>query len=259
MVVQVMRASTENVPTAALDQELSAALGQIFLEHQPIIGWSARSVYGYEALARSRVPGLAEPERLFEAATALGRIGELGQRIRSLCALSLPAAPEASTLFVNLHSHELLDEALYDRASALASWAPRVVLEITERAAIDNVHDVRERVARLRQMGYRIAVDDIGAGYSGLKSFAILQPDLVKLDLSLIRNVDADPMRRRLVSLVIELCRDLGIGVVAEGVGTAAERDTLLEVGVDLFQGFLFARPQSGFVAPELPSPRASL
>jgi EAL domain-containing protein (putative c-di-GMP-specific phosphodiesterase class I) len=109
---------------------------------------------------------------------------------------------------------------------------------------------VRERIARLRQLGFRIAIDDIGAGYSGLNSFAMIQPDVVKLDITLVRGVDEDPVKRKLVRVLGDLCQDLGILVVAEGVETPSERDTLVSLGCDLLQGYLFARPGAPFPEP---------
>jgi EAL domain-containing protein (putative c-di-GMP-specific phosphodiesterase class I) len=150
-----------------------------------------------------------------------------------------------------LHSRDLLDEVLYDPRAPLTAWSTRTVLELTERAAIDGISDIAARIARLREMGFRIAVDDIGAGYSGLNSFATVQPDFVKLDITLVRGLDTDPVRRRLVRLLAELCGDLGIFVVAEGVETTAERDALIELGIDLLQGYLFARPAAPFVVPK--------
>jgi EAL domain-containing protein (putative c-di-GMP-specific phosphodiesterase class I) len=105
------------------------------------------------------------------------------------------------------------------------------------------VGQLRDRVARLRALGYRIAVDDLGSGYAGLATFALLEPDLVKLDMSLIRDVDRHPLRRRLVDAMVELCRGLEIVLVAEGIETEAERTALAEAGCDLLQGFLIGRP----------------
>jgi EAL domain-containing protein (putative c-di-GMP-specific phosphodiesterase class I) len=153
-------------------------------------------------------------------------------------------------LFVNVHARELLDDTLYDRASALAESAARVVLEITERAHLETVPDVESRISRLRALGFRIAIDDIGAGYSGLNSFTMLHPDLIKLDMALVRGIDRDPVKRRLAGLLIQLCKDLGISVVGEGVETGAERDALLQLGCDLLQGFLFGRPEAPFLLP---------
>jgi EAL domain-containing protein (putative c-di-GMP-specific phosphodiesterase class I) len=98
-------------------------------------------------------------------------------------------------------------------------------------------------VRSLRALGFRIAIDDLGAGYAGLTSFAILEPEVVKLDMSLVRGVNDEPIKRRLVSSMVTLCKELGILVVAEGIETEAERETLASVGCDLLQGFLLGRP----------------
>jgi EAL domain-containing protein (putative c-di-GMP-specific phosphodiesterase class I) len=146
--------------------------------------------------------------------------------------------------FVNLHAEDLEDEALYDASSALSTLAPEIVLEITERNPLEAVPDVRERVKRLRSLGFRLAVDDLGAGYSGLASLATLEPDFVKLDRGLIHGIDREPVKKKIVGSIVSVCRDLGISVVAEGIETAAERDAAAEAGADLLQGFFFRRPE---------------
>ena len=139
--------------------------------------------------------------------------------------------------------------ALFSSASRLSKLSKRVVLEITERATFHRVPDVRGRVDSLRGMGYRIALDDVGAGYAGLNTFAAVKPDIAKLDMALVRHVDTDTVKRRIVGSMTTLCKELGILVVAEGVETASERNTLIDLGCDLLQGFLFGRP-SGRPAP---------
>ncbi|MET0384616.1 MAG: EAL domain-containing protein, partial [Polyangiales bacterium] len=235
----------------ALSDRFDRALSALYMVYQPIVSWSRRAPFGYEALVRSGEGSLPHPGAIFEAAEQLGRTSELGRRIRSQCGAPLAMADQDIVLFVNLHSRDLLDDALYDPRAALTPWATRTVLELTERAAIDGISDIVPRIAHLRRLGYRIAVDDIGAGYSGLNSFATVQPDFVKLDITLVRGLHNDPVRRRLVRLLAELCSDLGIFVVAEGVETASERDALIELGVDLLQGYLFARPAAPFVKPQ--------
>jgi EAL domain-containing protein (putative c-di-GMP-specific phosphodiesterase class I) len=128
--------------------------------------------------------------------------------------------------------------------------ADRIVLEVTERVSLDRIKDVRRRVQGLREIGFRIAVDDLGAGYAGLASFVQLEPDLVKLDMSLTRGVDKNATKQRLVSSMTQVCRDMGLLIVAEGVETAAERDTLCELGCDLLQGYFFGRPEAELRAP---------
>jgi EAL domain-containing protein (putative c-di-GMP-specific phosphodiesterase class I) len=146
-------------------------------------------------------------------------------------------------VLVNLHPLDLEDPELLAHAAPLSAHAGLVILEITERGSLHGVGQLRDRVARLRALGYRIAVDDLGSGYAGLATFALLEPDLVKLDMSLIRDVDRHPLRRRLVDAMVELCRGLEIVLVAEGIETEAERTALAEAGCDLLQGFLIGRP----------------
>jgi EAL domain-containing protein (putative c-di-GMP-specific phosphodiesterase class I) len=123
------------------------------------------------------------------------------------------------------------------------------VLELTERSPLEGVPDLRERVRRLRSLGFRLAIDDLGAGYAGLTSFASLQPDFVKLDRGLITGLDREPIKRKLVASIAGLSREMGISAVAEGIETAAEREAAAALGCDLMQGFLFRRP--GALKPE--------
>jgi EAL domain-containing protein (putative c-di-GMP-specific phosphodiesterase class I) len=226
------------------------ALAGLFMVYQPIVRFSTRSVYGYEALVRSSEPSLPHPGALFDAAERFQRWDDLGRRIRTRSVEPLPNLAPDQSLFLNLHARELLDETLYDRSSSLAENAARVVLEITERAHLDTVPDVESRIERLRAIGFRIAIDDIGAGYSGLNSFTMLRPDLVKLDMALVRDIDSDPVKRRLASLLVQLCDDLGIAVIGEGVETVKERQTLVDLGCGLLQGYLFGRPAAPFSTP---------
>jgi EAL domain-containing protein (putative c-di-GMP-specific phosphodiesterase class I) len=98
-------------------------------------------------------------------------------------------------------------------------------------------------------MGFRIAIDDLGAGYAGLTSFATLEPEFVKLDMSLVRDVDRNPTKEKLIRSMTSLCKDLGMMVVAEGVETLAEREVLERLGCDLLQGYLLAKPGKPFPA----------
>jgi EAL domain-containing protein (putative c-di-GMP-specific phosphodiesterase class I) len=126
-----------------------------------------------------------------------------------------------------------------------------VVLEITERASLDGVKGLSAKIALLRERGYRIAIDDLGAGYAGLASFSQLEPDFVKLDMSLIRGVDSSPRKRSVVQAMARLCaKELAIQVICEGVETSGERDVLALDSCDLMQGYLFARPARCFPVP---------
>ena len=148
---------------------------------------------------------------------------------------------------MNLHARDLLDEQLYAPTAPLSAFAPNLVFEITERVALDEVRDIHARIAALRRLGYRIAIDDLGAGYAGLTAFAQLEPDVVKLDMSLVRDVDKNATKRTLIRTMATLCQELHMQVIAEGIEQIAERDTLHALGLDLMQGYLFARPAPPF------------
>jgi EAL domain-containing protein (putative c-di-GMP-specific phosphodiesterase class I) len=232
---------------ADLGAGLDRALERMWMAFQPIVRADRGGTFGFEALMRTTETSLPHPGAILSAAERLGRLVEVGRRVRALSAAALEAAPSGACLFVNLHVHDLLDEKLYDPNEPLARVADRVVLELTERAAADDVADLGGCVRRLRSAGYRIAIDDLGAGYAGLSSFAMLEPDVVKLDMSLVRGVHVSPVRQRLIRSLVSVCREMKIHVVAEGVEVAAERDAVVGLGCDLIQGYLFAKPGRPF------------
>ncbi len=231
---------------------LNRALERLRPVFQPIVSWRERRAYGYEGLIRCDEPNLQNPERLFDLAERFGRLPQLGRAIRDrMAGEAISAMPADAVLFVNVHPADVLDERLFDSASPLATIASRVVLEITERSTLASVVDVAGRLRALRDMGFRIAIDDLGAGYAGLSSFSLLEPDIAKLDMSLIRGIDGAERKRRVVRSLIHLCQEeLGVAVVCEGIETEAERDVLVDLGADLLQGYLFARPATGFPTP---------
>lgn len=239
--------ATQPGDRAGLEVSFGRVLTSFWMAYQPIVRWSDRRVFAYEALLRSTEPTLPHPGAVLDAAERLGRLPDLGRAVRASAALALAGLSPETALFVNIHPRDLADDALFDAASPLARGVGRVVLEVTERSVLDEVRDVRERVARLRALGFRIALDDLGAGYAGLTSFAQLEPEVVKLDMALVRDVHRVPTKRRLVRAMLDLCREMGILVVAEGVETVDERDALVDLGCDLLQGYHFARPGPPF------------
>jgi EAL domain-containing protein (putative c-di-GMP-specific phosphodiesterase class I) len=228
---------------AGLEARFANAISTLWVAYQPIVSWSRRTAFAYEALVRNEEPTLRSPPDLFEAAERLGKLQDLGRMVRDRVAKTLDENPIDGLLFVNLHAMELDDDSLVTQDAPLSRHARRVVLEITERAPLERIRDVTARVAQLRALGYRIAVDDLGAGYAGLTSFAHLEPEVVKVDMSLIRDIDRSPMKQKLLGSIASLCRDLNIEMIAEGIETEEERDTLVRLGGDLCQGYLFARP----------------
>lgn len=239
--------SREAAERAALDVSLTSAIDTVWMNFQPIVQCSTGRPHGYEALLRTRNDRLSTPPLLLEAAEQLERVHEIGRRVRSRVAEAVPHAPADALIFVNVHPWELSDDELYHDGASLSRCAEQIVLEVTERAQLEQLGDLDGRLAKLRSLGYRIAVDDLGDGYSGLTSFVRLQPEYVKVDISLIRAVHLSPTKQRLLRSMFELCRDLDIRAVAEGVETADELHTLLDLGADLLQGYLFGRPSPRF------------
>lgn len=233
---------------AGLEVHFESALSKLWLAYQPIVDFSERKVFGYEALVRSGEPTMGNPGALFDAAERLGRVSELGRHIRRILAKTIDDAPPDALLFANLHAADLADDDLLSESAPLSRHAARVVLEITERASLDRVGDVRARIATLRKLGFRVAVDDLGAGYAGLASFSQIEPDIAKLDMSLVRGIDQNTRKMSIVRSMITVCtQDLGTSLVCEGVETDGERDTLLGLGANLLQGYLFGRPEREF------------
>lgn len=223
-----------------------SALRDVWMAFQPVVNVRERRVIAYEALMRSEEAALPHPGAMLDAAEKLNRLDQLGRVTRERTALAMHGAP-AHLVFVNLHPKDLFHPDLLDAGSALAKMSERVVLEVTERAALDVGEHVKERVAALRELGFRIAVDDLGAGYAGLSTFAQLEPEVVKLDMSLVRDIHLSRTKQKLVRSMVHLAREMGTMVIAEGIESEVERDVLAEVGCDIMQGYLFAHPGKPF------------
>jgi len=230
-----------------LSELFDRALELRYMAYQPMCDRRSGEPWAYEALLRTEEPRLARPMDFLAAAEDLDRLVDIGRAVRNDVSFALAQVPEGRSLFVNLHPVDLEDEDLYDPAAPLSRVAPRVVLEITERASLSDVPELASRLARLRALGFRIAVDDLGAGFAGLASFARLRPEVVKIDMSLVRGVETDPVRRKLVGSITRASHDLGILVVAEGIESEAEREALAVLEVDLLQGYLLGRPARAF------------
>ncbi len=222
------------------------ALAGLWMAYQPIVQLPSRRLYAYEALLRSTEKSLPHPGAILEAAQKLGRLGELGAAVRRSVATTLSKSP-VPLVFMNVHPNDLVDDELYSPKAPLSSVATRIVLEVTERASLDEIPDLQMRIAKLRGLGYRVAIDDIGAGYAGLNSIVNVQPEVMKIDMSLVRDIDVDFTRQKLVGAMIRLCEDMGASVICEGVETRTERDTILRLGGSLMQGYFFGRPGEPF------------
>ena len=234
-----------------LEDKLNRCLATITMHFQPIVYASTRARFGYEALLRSSDKSLPHPGAILDAAERLERIPSLGRTIRAQTAKVIAEAPpQRGLIFVNLHLLDLFDKQLLSPFAPLSKVAHRVVLEITERTSLEGEADLRYRVAELRDLGFRIAIDDLGGGHARMNTFSPLDTDFVKLDMSLVRDIEKYPMKQRLIRSITQLCRQQGTKVIGEGVETEAEARVLLDLGCDLLQGYAIARPGPAFVDP---------
>jgi EAL domain-containing protein (putative c-di-GMP-specific phosphodiesterase class I) len=218
---------------------------------QPIIRLEDGSVFAHEALVRG-----PEGEG---AGWVLGQVGD-GMRYAFDQACRITAIQEAARLGLHhqgaMLSINFLPNAVYEPANCILATlraAERtgfplrsIMFEVTEGEKVRDTGHLSRIISAYKEMGFTVAIDDFGAGYAGLNLLSDFRPDIVKLDMELIRGVDMDRGRRAILRGVLGICGDLGIRVIAEGIETQAEFDVLRELGVTLFQGYLIARPALG-------------
>ena len=206
---------------------------------QPIVRSADGVIIGYEALARMPIEPNRPPDWWLEHAGEEGLRGRLELACLSAAA-SLGTPPADRMLFVNVSPSTLTDPMAIRLLDELPS---RLVIEITEQEAVTDYEALRDHLAPWLSEGVRLAVDDTGAGYSSLRHVIELQPDFLKLDRELIREVDRDRNRLAMLRAVVAFASEVGTSVIAEGVETQAELDTLRDAEVHLVQGYLLARP----------------
>jgi EAL domain-containing protein (putative c-di-GMP-specific phosphodiesterase class I) len=216
--------------------------GQPCIVYQPIYDLESRRLAGVEALARFSSTPHVTPDVWFNEAAALG----MGPKLEA-CAIrtalaALGTLPNDVYLAVNGSPGLVMSGALPELLQSVD--INRVVLELTEHASVMDYRELTEALTPLRALGLRIAIDDAGAGYASMRHILSIEPDLVKLDISLTRGIDADRKRRALASALIAFARETDVGIVAEGVETSAELLTLQSLGVKRAQGFYLARPR---------------
>jgi EAL domain-containing protein (putative c-di-GMP-specific phosphodiesterase class I) len=215
--------------------------GSVYIDFHPIVLAETGEIFGYEALARGVPRILRSPEVMFEVAAEADLVWELSRLCR---ARALSGAKDLlqgdQLLFVNVDPHDFADPGF----GVLDSIDPRrIVLEITERTAIKDYPKFRERLRSFRERGFRFAVDDAGSGYAGLGSIANLEPDFIKLDISLINSIDTNFIKQNLVETMVGFAKEQGAMVIAEGIERVEELETVKRLGVPLVQGFLLHHP----------------
>ncbi|MES2177913.1 MAG: EAL domain-containing protein [Gemmatimonadota bacterium] len=237
--------SLEQRERARRVNDLKAAIRDrgVYVDYHPIVVATTREIFGYEALARGTLRTLRSPEVMFDVAAEADLIWELSRLCRERALEGMEERlEEGQLLFLNVDPHDFADPAFTEQGVTDPS---RVVIEITERTAIKDYPKFRERLKAFREHGFRFAVDDAGSGYAGLGSIANLEPDFIKLDISLINAIDTNFIKQNLVQTMVRFANDHGAMVIAEGVERAEEFKAVQDLGVHLVQGFFLHRPQS--------------
>jgi EAL domain-containing protein (putative c-di-GMP-specific phosphodiesterase class I) len=218
-----------------VQETFDRSLESLCIAYQPVVDTAARRVRGFEG----RVQTTVEPHQLLAIAGKMGRLYELGRATRSAMAADLRASEATHDVFVPLQAHDLTDPELYLNDSPLGKLAARVVLELTASGPTD--HELRDRALALRAMGFRIAIDDVSA-------LGLTEPDLVKLNESLIRGIDGSGQGQLFVTSLLELGHASDFEVLASAVESVNEFETLQLLGVSLMHGPLFPsqRPLEG-------------
>jgi EAL domain-containing protein (putative c-di-GMP-specific phosphodiesterase class I)/GGDEF domain-containing protein len=217
--------------------------GAVYIVYHPIVVTETREVFGYEALARGAHRALRSPEVMFGVAEEANLLWELSRlcRRKAIEGMNHQLGPD-HLLFINIDPHDFRDPTFrYLDLDEMGVDEPgRVVLEITERTAITDYPTFQGYLKEFRDRGFRFAVDDAGSGYAGLGSIANLEPDFIKLDISLISGIDANFMKQNLVETMVQFANEHDIKVIAEGVEREEEYQTVRRLGVHFTQGFLF-------------------
>ncbi len=207
--------------------------------YQPLVDLNNGEVFAYEALLRSRSPYFDNPEAMFAAAVEANCVGELGREVRAMAVEACPDWP----LFLNIHPNEL-NEPYLSQPDDPIFWHERSVhVEITESVPLSHFELCQSILKEMRAKGVKLAIDDLGAGYSNLKYIADLTPEIVKLDRNLISAMTRSERHNKLVHAIIQLCDAMGASVVAEGIETMEELFAVQEAGAQYGQGYFLARP----------------
>ena len=233
----------EDIERLASGREIRALIAQQQFHpvYQEIFRLQDMNVVGYEALTRFDCSGERTTEDWFDEASKVGMACELESAAALRAITNLPHLGSDQFLSINLSPEALL--ASPDMKPLLASDLHRLVVEITEHKEIQDYTAIAKILAPLRKQGLRLAVDDAGAGYASLRHILQLQPDLIKLDRSLIHNLHRNDAELALAKALVTFAESTGAEIIAEGVESKGELDALMELGVTLAQGYLLARP----------------
>jgi EAL domain-containing protein (putative c-di-GMP-specific phosphodiesterase class I) len=220
--------------------------GLVVPHFQPIFYLSPQKLLGLEVLSRpSAKIYFARPEDLFDAAMRTGLILDLEIACHKMAFLNLGAEAGKYLLFFNVSPYIITDQRYKEFSSfyQAQSQAQRIGLELTERTAITHFGIFLQSIKFFKDKGFKIVIDDVGSGYASLNTVAQTKPDFVKIDIQLVKDLDTDPVKQRLVKAIVEFCKESGIICIAEGIERKEELAQLIACQVDAGQGYLLGRP----------------
>ena len=231
-------------------------LGLVRSVYQPVVDIVDRRVVGFEALTRVGSGRFENVETLFKAAEANDALWSLERLCRRKALECVPVLESDQLLFLNIepesaHDPQLTGPQFLDGLAAAGLSPHQVVLELTEHSAIRDFAAFRRTLETFRGLGFRLALDDVGAGYAGLQAIAEITPDFIKADMHLVRGVHTSAIKRELIDTMQRFSASTGITLVAEGVESSEELAALIDVGVRCAQGYLFARPDAPAPSPD--------
>lgn len=236
---------------SAITERIGAVLAAdtLTILHQPIHDLRSGQPVGVECLARFADAAERGPDCWFAEAATVGLGKDLELLAVRAALRTLPHVPTGCYVAINVSPETVISGAL--RALIGGGTPERLVIEVTEHCAVTDYAALIAQLQPLREHA-QIAIDDVGSGYAGLRHIVDLRPDILKLDMSLTRQIDTDPARRALAHALVSFAREIGCKLVAEGVETEAERGTLAQLEVGLAQGYLFSRPMPVVAAQQL-------
>lgn len=217
--------------------------------YQPIISLEDGEVLGYEGLSRIDLEHcLFNTEEMFQIAEQQNKVWELEELCRKKTLMNAKEKPKGKKLFINVDPKVIHDENFKEGVTCkyLKQYGLKpkdIVFEITERTAIEDAETFKQTVNHYRRQSYQIAIDDFGNGYAGLSRICSLSPNFVKIDMSIVRDIDKDPIKKTLVESFVSFCENANIMLIAEGIETKEELKTLIKSGVSYGQGYYLQRP----------------
>jgi diguanylate cyclase (GGDEF)-like protein len=236
---------------------MSEALGDILRQRQistllqPVVDLKQRRILGYEALSRGPSDShLHNPTALFDTAFRSGQLSTLELLCRETALKHFQHLGLPGVLFLNATPMSLF-QASHAAHHTLAllekvGLSPeQVVIELTEQHPLEDFALVREAIRHFHELGFRIALDDLGGGYAGLRMWSELQPDYVKIDKHFVQSIHEDPVKQGFVRSILDIARDLNCQVIAEGIETVEEYQCIRSLGIGIGQGYYFARPHT--------------